>query len=369
MSHPLILDSLQVRGFRAFEDLRIEKLGRVNLITGKNNVGKSCLLEALQLYARRGAPIVLRHLLLRRDETYYSNSLKQEEAASLLNDIKYLFHGRPDLGGTPLHMTIGSLTDGKNQLSISLEQARVAGDSFLPFNEEELSAVHLSQASMLQLVIEARGQRFLVPVLPSTFGNKFFPGLSDEAIKHTFVWSKGLTDRNLSQWWDEVALTDLEEDVIRALQIISPNVLRLNLVSVREGNPDRTPIVKIKDYPSPLPLKSLGEGINRMLGLTLALVSSGGGILLVDEIETGLHYSVQTDMWRLVFRTAQRLNVQVFATTHSQDCIRSFEEAASEDQNEEAVLVRLENKDGKVAAVGFDERKMAIATREQIEVR
>ena len=52
----------------------------------------------------------------------------------------------------------------------------------------------------------------------------------------------------------------------------------------------------------------------RMLGLALALANAKGGVLLVDEIDTGLHYSIMGDMWRMVGKLAATLDVQVFAT-------------------------------------------------------
>ena len=61
-----------------------------------------------------------------------------------------------------------------------------------------------------------------------------------------------------------------------------------------------------------------------MLTLALSLASAKGGFLLIDEIETGLHYSVHRNMWRLVIETAKRLDVQVFATTHSKDCLEAI---------------------------------------------
>ncbi len=370
MENGLILDSLKVQGFRAFKDLQVEKLGRVNLITGKNNVGKTGLLEALQVYARRGEPNVLQSLLVRRDETYASNSMKQDEAAKLLSDVKHVFHGRPEVDSEDCLFEIGSFHNEQNRVSIHLEQHEPDGELAVPLPfSDELKAVGIVESKMQIMMVRTGSQWIVVPFLPSYFRSRFIAGISDEAIPHTFVWSKGLDNRTLSRWWDKIALTPMEDDVIEALQIIVPDLSRVNLVSAREGNPERIPVVRIKEQTAPLPMKSLGEGINRMFGLALALVSSGGGLLMVDEIETGLHYSVQTDMWRLVFKTAKRLNIQVFATTHSSDCIRSFEEAAHEDQETEGVLIRLENKKGNVVAVPFDERKLEIATREGIEVR
>ncbi len=79
--------------------------------------------------------------------------------------------------------------------------------------------------------------------------------------------------------------------------------------------------------------------MGRLLGVALALVNASDGVLLIDEIESGLHYTVQADMWRLIFRVAHRLNVQVFATTHSWDCIEAFQKAALEDVAEEGLIL------------------------------
>jgi predicted ATP-dependent endonuclease of OLD family len=77
----------------------------------------------------------------------------------------------------------------------------------------------------------------------------------------------------------------------------------------------------------PIPLGSMGDGMRRILTLAMCAVNVENGFLLIDEIDTGLYYEVQADMWRLILETAQRLDVQVFATTHSWDCVSAFQEA------------------------------------------
>ena len=113
----------------------------------------------------------------------------------------------------------------------------------------------------------------------------------------------------------------------------------------------------------------MGDGMVRLFHLALALVNSKGGILLVDEIENGLHYSVHEDLWKLVFKTARDLNVQVFATTHSWDCIEAFQRAACEDESSEGYLIRLGWRKDEVVATVYDENDLAIVTRDHIEVR
>jgi AAA15 family ATPase/GTPase len=108
----------------------------------------------------------------------------------------------------------------------------------------------------------------------------------------------------------------------------------------------------------------------RLLGLILTLIECENGMLLIDEVEIGFHYSVLPDVWKLIFKTAKDLNVQVFATTHSKDCIEAFTQAAIDDEESEGMLIRLErNKDDKIIAKIFDEESLETIERRNIEVR
>ena len=129
------------------------------------------------------------------------------------------------------------------------------------------------------------------------------------------------------------------------------------------------PIVRLEGSSEPITLRSMGDGMVRLFHLALALVNSKGGMLLVDEIENGIHYSVHEDLWKLVFKTAKDLDIQVFATTHSWDCIEAFQRAACEDVSSEGYLIRLGWKRDKVVATVYDENDLAVVTRDQIEVR
>jgi predicted ATP-dependent endonuclease of OLD family len=102
----------------------------------------------------------------------------------------------------------------------------------------------------------------------------------------------------------------------------------------------------------------------------MAIVTLKNGFLLVDEIETGLYYETQTDMWRLILEIAQQLNVQVFATTHSWDCISAFKEALDQlEDRSVGKLFRLSRKGENIRAVDYPAEKLSVAVRQNIEVR
>ncbi len=109
--------------------------------------------------------------------------------------------------------------------------------------------------------------------------------------------------------------------------------------------------------------------MGNLLALVLHLFSAQGGFLLVDEIDTGLHYSVMVDMWRLIVETAKKLDIQVFATTHSLDCVRALARLRNKypEVADEITLHRVE-KDAPRTVV-YDTDELVIAAESQIEVR
>ncbi|GAB4208965.1 MAG: hypothetical protein OHK0022_39300 [Roseiflexaceae bacterium] len=156
--------------------------------------------------------------------------------------------------------------------------------------------------------------------------------------------------------------------MISALQIIAPDVERINMISDPAIGPQRIAMMRLKGQSKPIPLRSYGDGMNRLFVIALAAANASNGLLLIDEIENGLHYSVQLDVWRLIFDLAHRLNIQVFATTHSWDCVEAFQRAAAE-HPEQGQIIRLGRKQDTIVATRFDEQELAIITRDQIEVR
>jgi len=81
-----------------------------------------------------------------------------------------------------------------------------------------------------------------------------------------------------------------------------------------------------------LPLSMFGDAINRVTGIILSIINNNSGILLVDEIENGIHYTNQADFWRILFRLAKELKVQIFATTHSLEMLKAFAEVGLENE-------------------------------------
>lgn len=370
----LILDSLEIHNFRAFDSLKIEKLGRVNLIVGKNNVGKSSVLEAIRLYASRGTPSTIWEISGARDKSKTFSSGKREDTEELLNSLRYLFYGYHEITSSSEAIKIGPVNSVDDTLSISIKWfVRVASGD----NSIELRQVSLFDDDDADIVSDPV-PRFRISIGENTHFTYSLQTslplrLTKPEIKGTdyvFVSPNGLALSRVKELWDNITLYPVETQVLAALAIIAPGIEGISIIGGDSSSARRpTPMVRIAGIEERLPIRILGDGMQRMLGIALALVNSKDGILLIDEIENGLHYSVQLDMWRLIFNIARNLNVQVFATTHSWDCIEAFQKAANEDTNSEGLLIRLEVKKSGLRVTLFDEDMLGVATEQQIEVR
>ena len=363
----LHLPSLSISGFRGIDALTIERLGRVTLLAGKNSVGKTTVLDAVRLYAARAQGAVLSEMLE-----------SSEEVAPLVDPgggrgygpcWEAIFNGRDASEGA--FLSIGP-KDGSSQLSVEAV-------------EDQLSPTWRMKSWELPvriLNIEFRGREL-------TRAGPFCPyALSTRITRSRLVYQSSgwravelpdevpcqslgpatLSNDEIIERWDAIALTDDEDRVVDALQpILGDQSIRI-AISGDERHHQRV-LAKLRDQPFPVPLRSLGDGALRLFGLALTLAKSRDGFLLIDEAENGIHHSVQRDYWRIVLMAAQANNVQVIATTHSFDCVRGFAQAMTECEGIEGALVRLERTDEEVWAVEYSESDLKIAAEQSIEVR
>jgi hypothetical protein len=375
MANSLILDSLEIHDFRGFRRLRIERLARVNLIVGKNNVGKTTLLEALWLYAERGAPTVLWQILRERHESKRLLSTGAPNPQERLAALRALFYGRQEisLDVTPEPIKIGPISSDDQQMSIAIECHKLQLNHNLLNNRPAIAPVpewFYMNVPLILIQNPAASPSRMTYRLDHNYKNQFLP--SPEPLHHVFVGADGLSAAQLASFWDRIVLTDLEDQVTGALRLIAPELQRISLTSGLNDAGERMMMARMSTFKKPIPLRSLGEGINRLLHIALALVNAKEGILLLDEIENGLHYSILPDVWRFIFKVANKLNVQLFVTSHSWECIEAFGEAVKDNSEELGLLISLrehQKEEGTVAAVLFDQEAMDIITKHQIEVR
>ena len=191
-----------------------------------------------------------------------------------------------------------------------------------------------------------------------------------------FITAASLMPDAVVELFEQVVLTPDEDFVIEALRVIEPSIERIATSGTerRVGSFNRVGdrgglLVRCVGVRDRIPIGSMGDGIWRILGLALTLARTAGGILLIDEIDTGLHYSVMGRMWKLIHETAKKHNIQVFATTHSRDCVESLAAVCRDDisENSEVTIQRVER--AATRSVAYTEQEIIAVADRGMEVR
>jgi AAA15 family ATPase/GTPase len=379
-----MLNSLVIKNFRMLEDFTVEKLGRVNLIVGKNNSGKSTVLEALRIYAGNANQSLLEKIADSHDEKsrLNNNDMGQFNMSLPFED---LFIGRsfPEEEGRKIiigesatdkqalfiqHVFFVDRVEQQHGFHVSTSYPEIISKS----NIESLN-IPFKQALWIEkdeLSFLIRFENYPYTTLPRHSSLYSFP-------IESFIPTQFISINELAYEWENLVSTNygtVVKIVTDTLKIVLPEYESLFFVSNYPGDVNRIAKVKLTNLSHLVPLKSLGDGMIRVLQLALKLISAQGGFLLIDEFENGLHYSVQENVWRLLFEMAEKLDIQVFATTHSWDCIESFVSVAQQKTEADAVLFRMgksvgKSDYGKVISTVFSGDDLSYITQSNMEIR
>ena len=380
-----MLKDVTIKNYRCFEDFTIDGLSQVNLIVGSNQVGKTSLLEAIYLLVMNESefPDSLFYILDQRREfivrslegkyklpsdydvyeltNIFNRNDKKEKKISIIASGEEKYFNMQYYQET---LTCNNLKSREKVEEIGIEEMEREIEEREREIKIEMERLYSSFSPNILINEVKRKENKIIAKVNKIHLNEF---LNQNLEKYIFISSNRIYLELMTKIWDNISLTSKEDKVVEALQIIDPKVERIGFYISEVQEMIR---VKLKGEKNPLPLSSMGDGMSRILSLAMAAVTAENGVLLVDEIDTGLHYQVQTDMWRLIIQTARELNIQVFATTHSWDCICALQEVLAELEDKSIVkLFRLSQKYGKLRAVEYDSEDIDIAVRQSIEVR
>lgn len=380
MIHQLVME-----GYRGFPRYTLSNLSRVNLLVGKNNSGKSSILEAVQLLADGNDPWTLESIGRRRGETISLPIDPERSTTSRFVELSHFFHGHTigpgsrfslerdhGLGARRFH--IAAIDDGlPEDLEESAADLRTAAS-------EELLLLGITSEGSCKIAWDAPASKGVLLYEGGTIGparasrNPLatrVPGRQD-ALSSLFVPPDSLDRVHLSKMWDRIIIDGDEGDVVQAMQILEPDLTSIAFLSGERSSasdPRGGIVVGFRGEPQRRPLGSYGEGMRRLLTMAVALARTKNGVLLIDEVDTGLHYSILGDVWSLIVETAVRNNVQVFLTTHSLDSLRALGWfcGARPDLAGEVSVQKIERRLDE--AVALDASKIQIAVEQDIEVR
>lgn len=340
-----MFDKIKIERFRGIKYASIEGFKQINLFFGKNNCGKSSLLESIFLASGLSNPLLPIHVNFMRG---YNKSR--------LHDLKLDFY---NLDSTlPIHIRIDN--EEKRDLSISLFEQNLnnvslnADDTNIISNrdEEKYGLKFEFQVNEKNFESQLRFEADVTRVLPKEYV---------ESLRCIYLSPK--YDFNASiQGLKNILQNKDEHFIVEGLQLIEPRVKDFiytdNEMLVDVGLEKR------------IPVNMMGDGARKIVSLLTAVYDCKDGALLVDEISNGFHYSVMGNLWKVLIDAAIRNNTQLFITTHDTDSIKGLRDAAIDKYNDlVAAFKLLKTADDELKAYHYSLGSLDYSINQEIEVR
>lgn len=357
-----MISSLNIESFRGIRKLEIKDMRRLVLLSGNNNVGKSTVLEALFFMMDHLSPDSFNHMNAFRglsipangvslwEPLFYqmdpNNSIRIQAvrgddtlSLSYSKDESYI----PALkGGIPKNVVGSFQSSAKNYYTLRFD-FHISGSS----DYSEIGHFTTSENGTLREIANDNSDRQLVQLTYTSFVNNYYVR----------------TDRAILDRMGKAEINGEKSNIIDFLRRIDASINDIVTLSV-----NGIPQLFINTNNKLLPIQFSGDGINKLLYIVLSIMDAKNGLLLIDEIDTGFHYSMYKDLWKIVSDVSLEYNCQVIASTHSYENIVGAVEGVK-DHTEDFSFYRIgyEKDDLKSFRYSYDLLKSAI--RSDMEVR
>lgn len=355
-----MINSIRIKNFKGFSDINLQDMTRVNLISGRNNSGKSTILEAVFLFLDHAAAESFMKISQLRGNSV--NAVQSELWTPLFKDLDatmvieievkldgtdYSLQYRrdsnyvPPANIAPADVLSQFINEPKHTYSLGYELK--SGDY------EENGHFMISQTGMIRDI-------------RTNTDNNHIRTLQNAGIINSII----VSDSRLPiDWMGKLELQGRKNEVIEALKIIEPDLSDIVTVSVNGQAQLYTRIGR-----NLLPLRQSGDGINKLLHIMLAIIENPDSIILIDEIETGFHYSLYPKLWKIISLLACDYNCQIIASTHSYECIAGVTEGIKDkDKAEKFSFYRIERSNERESAYRYSFDELSFAVASNMEVR
>ena len=355
----------KVENFKSLKSSELKNLKRINLFGGKNNTGKTTLMEALFLFQDRLNPECFLRL-----HSWRGVGLIQKDTSELYAPFFYEYNTDKAISieVEEFNLEIKKLKinlKNDNQKSISLNNFKLS-------NIDSSTKVINNDSLEMTLDYSGKGSGKSREHIIHKFeeDNNFNVNVKNvrpnEVRKAVFLVAKQLTNYNENAVrFGELVKENTENEILNFLKIIEPRLSSISTIQLRDNTSTLYGDIGLKKK---IPLNYMGDGITRILSILLAIIDTRNGIVFIDEIENGIHHSVMKEVWSMIDKASKKYNCQVFVTTHSYECLASLLEGAQESKDELS-YVRLERVGNEIKSKEYDYEMLEIAIKQGWEVR
>jgi len=353
-----MMTKIHFENLRCFKDFTIDNLTRLTLISGRNNVGKTTLLEGVfLLLAYRNADVFFKINGFRGAESVLDPKYLWESLFTDMDIERKLCICMTDDAGVTRALNLKK----EGQLALSAPAGRDAmrpafqpdsGGYMLRFeymqgNQHEIGRFFFSQNA---LTLNSTNPDGILPKPP--LGFYIGPNIQ-------------ITQQSVAEWLGKIELGNKKEELAKKLRLLFEEIDDIFTVPAS----GMINVFSRLRTGQALPIRAMGDGINKLLHYLSAMIANPGGVFLLDEIDAGFHYSFYTKLWELVATVAQKTGSQVIATTHSYECIGAAAEGTAKVDASLLTYIRLGREDETIVPYHFSQDDLAFALKREMEVR
>lgn len=359
-----MIQRCKVKNFKSLKNSEIKNFKRINLLGGKNNTGKTTLMEALFLFHDRLNP----ECFIRLHSWRGVQAIKMESAelfGPLFHDynterkieIEVEYNNR-----STQNLTINLIEDLKKQISLSNINLNNRDNTTKTLNNEHLE-MKLKYSGSVNKKQEVITHTFEGENNLNVNATDVSPRNITQAV---FLVAKNISNENENAIrYGELVKRNEENEIIEFLKVIEPRLKSINAIHLNDNTSMIYGDIGLKKK---VPLNYMGDGITRIFSILLAIISLPNGILFIDEIENGIHHSVMNQVWEMIDNASKKYNCQIIATTHSYECLASLVEGTAKSAND-INYIRLERRENDIVNKEYDYEMLQVAIEQGWEVR
>jgi len=326
-----MITDIEIKNFRCFDNTKISGFGQVTLIGGQNNIGKTVLLEAIDIAGWPSYRTVTK-LMAFRSRTLVT--------ATKYPDRMWIDFFRNQSATDAVEITLHNGTELISRVQLKADTSVAGLITFVGENEEyshrgdvvdfikHLTSMD-SVASTLKIYCETPNHSsddpisFVTASSQGVMGNDLKP---PDVRRVIFIPALGrLSNEQLAEAFDKVDFIGEATEVLNAVKLMDSSIEQVKTFRIGEFALYLKPA-----YRDWIPVYLFGDATSRFVEIVVLLLNNKASVVLLDEIENGMHYTIHEDVWRMLFRLAKQLDVQIFATTHSLEMIKAFQAVGPE---------------------------------------
>lgn len=311
------LTEIEINEFKCFHDFKASGFKRVNLIGGKNNIGKTALMEACYIHVHSiNVNTMITAITASKIIREKSNLISEKIDYQLFLDFIKVYFSSSNLGDKRFYI---DERDGIKEYQFSIN-----GES------KNINAKNLN--------------------------------ISIKFVKHSrFIDSFGWSDKMFISTYQAIQKADKEDELNEFINEFDASIKSFKLIG------DKPQCKTNGEYRD---ITEFGDGLKHYISIICSLYACENGYLFIDEIDNGIYYEHFDRLWEIILTLSKETNCQVFATTHSKEMLESFARVAKKlDEQDISYTLLVKNKKQEIKSITDDYEMILDSISDERELR